>query len=77
MGHRTQIILEDDHYRFLKRKSEEEGVSIAQIVRQLIEAKMKEKIDYKKSPLLSIEPVDTGRRDASVRHDDYIYRRKK
>lgn len=77
MGHRTQIILEDEQYRFLKAKAQKEGASIAELVRRLIEGEMRQRIDYRKSPLLRLQPIDTGLEDGSVRHDDYIYRRQK
>lgn len=39
--HRTQITLGDDHYEFLQAEAQRLGVSLAELVRQLIAERMR------------------------------------
>lgn len=36
--HRTQVIIDDKHYAFLKKKAEQEKKSISQVLREIIES---------------------------------------
>ena len=77
--HRTQIYLTKEQYQYLRRQAEKKKVSIAEIVRELIEERLPKEKDYEDNPLFSIgeDGFSMGRRKGSERHDDYIYGRKK
>ncbi|GEM_PF-3429875 len=74
MEHRTQIYLEDKHYRFLKEKAQKEGMSFAQAVRLLIEKEMPKEKEWEKDPIwsLSRSGFRSGIKDGSRRHEDYL-----
>lgn len=76
---RTQIYLTREEYEYLSQQSEKRQSSIAEVVRQLIEEKMPKEKDYEDNPLFAIgkEGLSMGRKDGSVKHDDYLYRGKK
>lgn len=77
--HRTQLYLDEHHYRYLVEQAEREGISLAEVVRRLIEEKLNRSIDYEKNPFFELcrRRFSFGRKDGSVHHDDYIYRGKK
>jgi len=77
--HRTQIYLREDQYQYLCREAERKKTSIAEIVRQLIDERLPKDKDYENNPLFSIgkDGFSMGRRRGSLRHDDYIYQRRK
>jgi len=76
---RTQIYVTMDEYEYLSRQSEKRQSSIAEVVRQLIEEKMPKEKDYEDNPLFAIgkKGLSMGRKDGSVKHDDYLYRGRK
>lgn len=78
-AHRTQIYLSKEQYLYLRRQAEKKSRSIAEIVRGLINEKLPKEKDYEENPLFSIggDGFSMGRRKGSVKHDDYIYRKKK
>jgi hypothetical protein len=77
--HRTQLYLDGRQYRYLAEQAEREGISLAEVVRRLIEDKLSRSIDYESNPFFRLcrRRIPFGRRDGSVRHDDYIYRGRK
>lgn len=76
---RTQIYLTKKEYEYLQRQSELQQVSIAEVIRHLIDDKMPKEKDYEDNPLFSIskDGFSMGRKQGSEKHDDYIYRGKK
>ena len=76
--HRTQLYLDEIHYRYLVDQAEREGISIAEVVRRLIEEKSGHRKGHRKTRFLEVclDGFTTGRKDGSSRHDDYIYRRR-
>ncbi len=74
--HRTQLYLDETHYRYLVDQAEREGISIAEVVRRLIEEKSWQRKGHRRTRFLEVclDGFTTGRKDGSSRHDDYIYR---
>ena len=77
--HRTQLYLDETHYRYLADRAEREAISLAEVVRRLIDEKIRQADARRKSKFLSVclDGFSTGRKDGSSRHDDYIYRGKR
>lgn len=75
--HRTQVYLEDRQYQYLRRRALEEGASIAEVVRRLIDEKLAPQLPYEENPIfkLGAHGTTTGVTDGSVTHDEYLYRR--
>ena len=77
MKHRTQLYLDEDQYRWLKRQAERAG-SLAQVVRDLIDAAREEDAaadaDDELIRYLLDEPAAAGERSSTVTdldHDVY------
>ena len=71
--HRTQVLLEDKHYEFLKKLSEEEHKSISQVLREIIDAFSKKSKVYSLSSLSGIaEDHEAYGKD----HDKWLYGKK-
>ncbi|MBI4377737.1 MAG: ribbon-helix-helix protein, CopG family [Nitrospinae bacterium] len=71
--YRTQILLKEKQYEFLKRLSEEEKKSISQILREIIESYSKKSKVYSLSSLAGIlEDTESDGGD----HDKWIYNKK-
>ena len=74
---RTQIYLSKKHHDFLKNKSKEEGLSMAAIIRELIDEKMNpENTAWEGNPLLEETAIDTDFQSSgqgSVSSDASIY----
>ena len=77
--HRTQIYLTAEQYAFLCRQAEKKSLSIAEIIRQLINEKMPKDRDYEDNPLFNLgrKRLTMGRKMGSLNHDEYLYRGKK
>ena len=77
--HRTQLYLDETHHRYLVGQAEREGISLAEVVRRLIEEKITLADARRKSRFLDVclDGFSTGRKDGSSRHDDYIYQGKR
>jgi len=76
--HRTQLYLDETRYRYLVDRAEREGVSLAEVVRRLIDEEIAQPKSRRKTKFLDmcLDGFTTGRKDGSTRHDDYIYRKK-
>jgi predicted CopG family antitoxin len=71
--HRTQILIDDKQYAFLKKKSEQEKKSISQILREMLDSYTKKSDIYSLSLLAGIfEDEESDGRD----HDKWIYGKK-
>jgi hypothetical protein len=77
--HRTQIYLTKEQYQFLRHQAEKKKASIAEVVRELINERLPKDSDYEKNPIFSIgkDGFSMGRREGSLKHDEYIYRKRK
>jgi hypothetical protein len=68
MPHRTQLYLDDDQYRWLRRRADQEG-SIAQVVRRLVDAARADVPQSDHDPLVDYlleEPAGEGPQPSSV-----------
>jgi hypothetical protein len=76
MTHRTQIYLEDDQYRWLRRRAGSSG-SIAGVVRELIDAARSYRPSQAADPLidylLNETPGDSGKPSTVKTLDQDIY----
>ncbi len=71
--HRTQVMIDDKHYAFLKKKSEQEKKSISQILREILDSYTKKSDIYSLSSLAGIaEDTECYGRD----HDKWLYGKK-
>ncbi len=75
--HRTQIYLTEEQYQYLCQQAERKNISIAKIVRELINERLPKEKDYEDNPFFSIgkDGFSMGRKKGSIEHDDYIYKR--
>lgn len=71
--HRTQLLLQEDQYRFLSTKAKEEGKSISAVLREIINRQMSAR-PLEADPLQAIIGMAEGE-DAAVgrEHDHYLY----
>jgi hypothetical protein len=71
---RTQIQLTEEQAAALRRRASERGASIAQIIREWIDAALTldKAADARSRALGAIGRFHSGRRDVSVRHDSYL-----
>ncbi|MBI5051025.1 MAG: hypothetical protein HZC11_09215 [Nitrospirae bacterium] len=72
--HRTQIMLEEKQYEFLKRVSEEKKKSIAQLLREILDSYSKNSNVYS---LSSIAGIAEDREAYGRDHDKWLYRKGK
>lgn len=71
--HRTQVMIDEKHYAFLKKKSEQEKKSIAQVLREILDSYTKKSDIYSLSSLAGIaEDRECYGRD----HDKWLYGKK-
>lgn len=71
--HRTQIMLEEKHYEYLKKISEQEKKSISQVLREIIESYSRKSKVYSLSSIAGIAE-DTGAYGKD--HDKWLYHKK-
>ena len=74
---RTQIQITDKQYNYLKKISSERNISLAEVVREAISLYSSSTIlvdqDLKiKDALSLIGKYKSGKKDISIKHDDYI-----
>jgi hypothetical protein len=77
---RTNIVLEDVHYEYLKLRSEQAGKSMSALVRELIEAMLARGMESRRrDPIHTIVGLgrSKGGRKPGSRHDEILYRREK
>ncbi|MBE3588645.1 MAG: hypothetical protein IMW93_08855 [Thermoanaerobacteraceae bacterium] len=74
--YRTQLYLDEDHYRFLKEQSARYQISMAEVVRRLLDRELEKNEEIKDDdPIFQMgrEGTATGRVNGSLNHDRYIY----
>lgn len=73
---RTQIQLEDEQFAALKRLSDEEGVSMAEVVRRavdhLLTRSQPSAAERRDRALQLVGKYSSGRADVAEHHDDYL-----
>ncbi len=76
--HRTQLHLDEGRYRYLSSRAKAEGKSIAQVVRDLIDADSRRRVSRRKKDSLSriIGIFSGGADNVSERVSDYLYGKK-
>lgn len=82
MKTRTQILIEDEHYSYLKEEALRERVSISSVVREMVEEAIERRLrnsdgtDTKNDPLGGmIGSYASGHADTSSRADEILYGR--
>lgn len=78
---RTQIYLPPDIYEALKRRAEEDGISMGRQIREAVAKYVTGQNEDKQVPILTADdPIwnivgmfESGITDGSVNHDKYIY----
>lgn len=71
--HRTQVIIDDKHYAFLKKKAEQEKKSISQVLREIIESYSRKSDVYS---LLSVSGIADDTECYGKDHDKWLYGKK-
>jgi predicted DNA-binding protein len=76
---RTNLVLEEVQYQYLKDRAEHEGKSISALVRELIEAAICPSEDsFKNDPIFKIVGIARGKgRGAARHHDEILYRKER
>ena len=69
---RTQVILSEDHYRFLKKLSFDSGRSMSDLVREAIDRMRRAEDDRKEKMLSLLGAFEADRDDVSEQHDHYL-----
>jgi hypothetical protein len=74
---RTQIQITDKQYNYLKKISSEKNISLAEVVREAISlysssAIVVDRESKIKDALSLIGKHQSGKKDISIKHDDYI-----
>ncbi len=73
--HRTQIYLTKPQYIFLHDQAEKCQISMAEVIREIINEYLPKATDYADNPLFNIhkKKLVMKKKEASVKHDKYIY----
>ena len=78
--HRTQIYLEDQQMSRLKLEAAKAHLAVSELIRQAIDYFLKgndQKTDWSKDSLTkAVGKIKLSSKDASSRHDDYLYGQK-
>lgn len=71
--HKAQIMLEEEQYEFLKKRSKESKKSISQVLREILDDYSRNNNDYS---LLFISGIAEDSKAFGIEHDRFIYRNK-
>lgn len=69
---RTQVLLEETQYRYLKQRSRETGESLSQLVRDAVDRMSVHDAPLRERALALLGAFEADRDDVSLRHDDYF-----
>jgi plasmid stability protein len=73
---RTNVVLEEWQYQYLKERAAREGKSLSALIRELIEAAVRPEGNIKDDPIFEIVGMAEGTgRDIARRHDEILYRK--
>lgn len=77
--HRTQIYLNDMQYNFLHQQAEKKHLSMAEVIRALIDNVLPQAKHYNDNPLFNLgkDKFAMKQKDGSTKHDKYIYKQEK
>lgn len=71
---RTQVLLEEGQYRWLKALAARTGKSLGRILREILEERKKaSKSKRKEDPFFRLVGSIRDKPDVAERHDDYLY----
>ena len=72
---RTNVVLEEWQYQYLKERAAREGKSMSALLRELIEAAIRPgKGSIQDDPIFEIVGMFRGgRKDVAEKHDEYLY----
>lgn len=74
--HKTQLYLDEFRYRYLSDLAKKKKTSIAQIVRNLIDAHIEKRTKETDDPLSKVVGIGTGDGQAVAEHyEEYLYGR--
>ena len=71
--HRTQLYLDEFHYRALRETAQREKKSLAQLVREIIDRHLSRRHAARDPFLKAIGSIRGGPDNISERHKDYLY----
>lgn len=73
--HRTTILLPDDLKRRAAGFARQQGISLAELIREALEAQLAAKVKFADDPLFAaLEPIDSDApADLAANHDYYLY----
>ncbi len=71
---RTQILLRTEQHRAIKARAHRKGISMAEALRNLVDEALHEEESTSRvgDPLSVAGKYSSGRRDISLRHDEYL-----
>ncbi len=69
---RTQVLLKEDQYQFLKDRSRETGNSISALVRESVDCLRGNAAPLKQRAIELLGAFEADRSDVSIRHDEYF-----
>jgi len=72
--HRTQVLLEDWHYTYLKNAAERDGKSLSEILREILSEYVKEGGSARKR-LEEIAGIGTDEEASGREHDRWLYQK--
>ena len=71
---RTQILLEENQYRFLKNSAAREGISLSEAFRRILERHIARASDTVKEDLKKIKGIAEDPETAGTEHDRFLYK---
>ena len=69
---RTQILLEEQQYQFLKLRSRETGTSISALIREIVERLRQSEPPLREQAIRMLGAFEADRPDVSIHHDEYL-----
>lgn len=73
---RTQISLADEDHKTLKREAADRGISLSQVIRELVQEHLRShsmRKEFTKDDFLSVVSLGrSGETDVSVNHDEHV-----
>ena len=71
--HRTQLMLEEWHYRYLKNTAEREDRSLSEILRDILSKYINERDSTRRSSLKEIDGIGADEKASGRDHDKWLY----
>ena len=71
--HRTQLMLEEWHYRYLKNTAEREDRSLSEILRDILSKYINERDSTRRSSLKEIDGIGADEEASGRDHDKWLY----